>query len=317
MKAVVVVVGVFFFVFCGAGCGRVIDDGDDQPPTAVAGPDITAAPGASVTLDGSGSDDDGGIASVVWDFVWDFGDGGSADTATAIHAWVDVGGYVATLTVTDELGQQASDSVVVRIEAPAPIARIVVTPPTGTVGGSLTFDASTSSGPVLITQAAWRFGDGATADTPTAQHVYAAAGTFTARLTVTDADGASAEASVDVVIAAADVAGTWDVVAAPFACANYSVGFPDDTLVLTQVGDDVTALGGNGRSYTGSFAATGLPLRGAATIATGACGQAVVDVDWRASLTAPGTLSGRATAFFDLAVGCQCTAAWNLTATRR
>lgn len=110
-------------------------------------------------------------------------------------------------------------------------------------GDTLQFDASTSSGPALITGASWRFGDGGSADT--------------------------------------------------------------------------TALGGNGRSYSGLLGGSGLRLQGPATIATGGCGDAVVDVDWRASLTDPDTLSGTATAFFDLRVGCQCTAAWSLTGTRR
>ncbi|MDP2343078.1 MAG: PKD domain-containing protein [Deltaproteobacteria bacterium] len=312
-KVVVVVVVVGCVLGCTFGCGRVIGDPNDKPPTAVAGDDVTALVGALVTLDGSGSDDDGGVT----DFAWDFGDGGSASEATPSHAWSAAGGYVATLTVTDELGQSASDTLVVTINDDVPIARIVVAPAAGGIGDTLSFDASTSSGPALITGASWRFGDGSTADTALATHVYAAAGTFTVRLTVTDAEGSTGEAAVDVVISPADVTGVWDVVAPAFACASYSVQFPDAILSLTQAGVVVTASGGNGRSYTGSFTADGLPLRGEATIDTGACGAAVVDVDWRASLTAPGTLSGRATAFFDLAVGCQCTAAWTLTATRR
>jgi chitodextrinase len=310
VRVVVVVVVVVVVGF--AGCGRVIGDPDDQPPSAVAGDDVTVLVGEAITLDGSGSDDDGGIT----DFAWDFGDGGSAIEAEATHAYAAAGGYVATLTVTDELGQSASDTVVVTVNDDVPVARIVA-PAGGTMGESLSFDASTSSGPALITSAAWRFGDGSTADTTLATHVYAAAGTFTVRLTVTDAAGATADADVDVVIAAADVSGTWDIVAPSFSCASYAVDFPDDVLVLTQTGGDVTALGGNGRSYTGTFNADGLPLRGAATIDTGSCGSAVVDVDWRASLSAPGTLTGRATAFFDLEVRCQCTAAWSLTATKR
>lgn len=308
-----VVVSAVIALLSACGCGRVINDGDDQPPTAAAGADVTAEVGVIVNLDGSASDDDGGITL----FAWDFGDGTAAEGVSVSHAWTSAGGYVATLSVSDEFGQSSSDSVVVRIVDPALVARIVVTPAAATVGESVSFDSTTSFGPALISTASWRFGDGASADTPVASHVYAAAGTFTVRLTVTDADSASAEAQVDVVIAAANVAGTWDVVAGAFACGSYSVAFPDDTLVLTQAGIEVTALGGNGRTYTGAFAASGLPLRGSATIATGGCGNAVVDIKWRAALTAPDSLSGIATAFFDLAVPCQCTAAWNLSATRR
>ncbi len=304
---------LFVALLAASSCARVIGDPNDLPPTAAAGDDVESTPGAMVTLDGSASADDGDIAS----FLWDFGDGESGDGVIVTHAWAEAGGYVATLTVTDDLAQSDSDSVVVHIQEEHPVARIVVTPPSAAVGESLSFDATTSSGAALIESAAWRFGDGASAATAIAAHSYASTGTFTVSLTVTDVEGVSADADVDVVVTAADVAGTWDVEAPAFACASYTVAFPDDTLVLTQAGDAVTALGANGRTYTGAFSATGLPLSGPATIAAGGCGNAVVDVDWRASLTAPGTLSGTATAFFDLAVGCQCTAAWALTATRR
>jgi PKD repeat protein len=55
-------------------------------------------------------------------------------------------------------------------------------------------DASTDSDGVIAARA-WTFGDGATSTATNPSHTYAAAGTYTVRLTVTDDDGATASAS--------------------------------------------------------------------------------------------------------------------------
>lgn len=307
-------VAVFFFV--GAlfvGCGRVVDDGSNLAPVAIAGSDVVVAPGVAVTFDGSGSSDDDGIES----FAWDFGDGASDVGSVVDHAYVDVGGFVATLTVRDAAGASASDTVVVRVEEEAVVARVVASATAINAGDSVHFDASTSTAPSAIASTSWRFGDGESGEGSEVDHVFASAGSFTVRVTVTDEDGGSDEESVVVVVAGADLAGTYDLEVPAFACASYSAVFPDTTLVITQVGDDVTALGANGRSYSGTASDNGVPLRGTVTIDAAGCGSAAVDIDWRAEVTSPNTLGGFATGFFDLAVGCQCTAAWDIVATRR
>ncbi|MCA9953963.1 MAG: PKD domain-containing protein, partial [Anaerolineales bacterium] len=88
----------------------------NQPPTAVATADVTSGTAPlSVNFIGSGSSDsDGTIVS----YAWNFGDGGSATTANPSHSYMDAGTYVATLTVTDNGGATATDTVAINVTNP-------------------------------------------------------------------------------------------------------------------------------------------------------------------------------------------------------
>ena len=55
---------------------------------------------------------------------------------------------------------------------------------------------------------AWDFGDGGTAATKDAMHTYTAAGTYTAKVTVSDGKGGTASATLTVVVKAADEVST-------------------------------------------------------------------------------------------------------------
>ncbi len=82
-----------------------------------------------------------------------------------------------------------------------PNVEAVVTTFNATVGQTITFDASASNDPDgTIVSYLWEFGDGATSDQPLVDHAYASPGTYTVVVTVTDDDGASAQASGEIVV---------------------------------------------------------------------------------------------------------------------
>ena len=87
-----------------------------QPPVAVAdssAPTTGVAP-LAVTFTSNGSyDPDGSIS----EYLWDFGDGSTANTASAVHSYSNAGTYTATLLVRDNDGLTATDTVTVKVTA--------------------------------------------------------------------------------------------------------------------------------------------------------------------------------------------------------
>lgn len=148
-----------------------------------------------VTFNSSGSNDpDGTIASR----AWDFGDGGSSTATNPEHTYAQPGTYHVKLTVTDNGGE--TDEVlhdVVTVANVAPTAAF-----TQTINDLVvSFNSSTSSdSDGTIASRAWTFGDGGTSTATNPSHTYAAAGTYTVKLTVTDNDGATdaKEAQIEV-----------------------------------------------------------------------------------------------------------------------
>jgi hypothetical protein len=85
----------------------------DEVPTADAR-SVVATAGEPVTLYGRGSSDpDGRLVR----YEWAFGDGTTGTGPTATHTYTEPGEYTATLTVTDDAGQSARDTVDVVIRS--------------------------------------------------------------------------------------------------------------------------------------------------------------------------------------------------------
>jgi PKD repeat protein len=165
----------------------------NQPPTA----SFTFTPasptvGTTVSFNGTSSTDpDGTIVS----YAWSFGDGSSGSGATAGHAYMSPGTYTVRLTVTDNDGASHSRTASISVSSlanQAPTAQFSVSPSSGSVGATFSFNAGSSYDPDgSIVSYQWSFGDGASGSGVTAGHAYASPGTYTIRLTVIDNDGAS------------------------------------------------------------------------------------------------------------------------------
>ncbi|MHA7278693.1 PKD domain-containing protein [Arthrobacter sp. MDT2-2] len=159
--------------------------------------------GLSASFDGSGSTDaDGTIAS----YAWDFGDGTTGTGVRASKTYAAAGTYTVKLTVTDSAGATNSVSRAVTVAADTPVNA----PPTAAftytaTGLAASFDgAGSADADGTIASYAWDFGDGTTGTGVRASKTYAAAGTYTVKLTVTDNAGATHSVSRAVTVAAGD-----------------------------------------------------------------------------------------------------------------
>ena len=192
------------------GSGSVDPAPANLPPVADANGPYSGTVGQPVSFDGSASmDQDGTIAS----YAWTFGDGGTGTGVSPSHTYGTPGSYTVTLTVTDDGGltDTATSSANIGAGNAPPIAN-ANGPYNGTEGQQVTFDGSASMDPDgTIVAYDWTFGDGNTGTGVSPTNTYAAAGTYTVTLTVTDDAGATDSATSMANI----VAAPQDPIAAP------------------------------------------------------------------------------------------------------
>ena len=160
----------------------------------------TADPGQLVVFDGVGSTAPNGF---VESYEWDFGDGTTATGDIVEHSYGSTGTYTATLTVTSDSGETATDTVEVSVEANgAPTTAISANRTSAKVDEAVSLDGSGSSdADGTIVSYEWAFGDGTTATGPDATHRYTSAGEYTVTLATQDNDGATSTDTVTVSIA--------------------------------------------------------------------------------------------------------------------
>ncbi len=229
------------------GGGALIDLGwrresGNQAPQPAAGGPYLAPEGSAIILDGRQSKDpDGKIVKYEWDFNYDghhFNTDATGKETTAFY-----GDGPATITialrVTDDRGASkiAITRVTVQNLAPAVEAG---GPYAGQVGAPINLvgaasDASPNDSASLSYR--WDFGDGTSGSGASTNHVYAQPGSYVARLTVIDKDGAFASDTATVQVSAANQAPV-AVITAP---------------AQGEVGQALTFEGGNSYDSDGSI----------------------------------------------------------------
>jgi PKD repeat protein len=123
-------------------------------------------------------------------WTWDFGDGATTSRQNPMHTYAAAGTYTASLTVMNASGQSSTKRQFVTVMAGDPLLASF----TFTVSGLKVLFTDSSVG--TPTSWLWRFGDGSgpvTTRNPT--HTYAAAGTYTVTLGITNAFGVTANTS--------------------------------------------------------------------------------------------------------------------------
>jgi gliding motility-associated-like protein len=161
-------------------------------------------------------------------FNWDFGDAGTSTTTNPIHTYSVGGSYTVTHVVTSLNGCTDTIQQIV----PVYIAPVPAFSYTGTcVGTTASFNDLSTLATGTITGWNWTFGDGGTAVTQNAIHVYTVAGTFSVTLTVTSSNGCATSTTQAVNVNPRPTA--------EFAMSGNPI-FADETLGLT---DQSTPLG--------------------------------------------------------------------------
>jgi PKD repeat protein len=173
----------------------------NQWPVAVATatPDNGNTP-LTVSFSSPGTLDlDGTIAS----YLWNFDDGATSTSPNPQHTYTVPGKYVANLTVTDNLGASTSNTAAIEVTAPNqnPVAKFIVTPPTGPAPLNVTLTSDGSYDPDgALGNFEWHFSDGGTYFGRTAFHTFTKRGTYTVSLTVFDNRGGTGASMQSVVV---------------------------------------------------------------------------------------------------------------------
>jgi PKD repeat protein len=150
-------------------------------------------------------DPDGPESQLV--YRWSFGDGDELFGRNVRHTYLEPGTYKAKVTVTDAKGGAVtSEEITITVTNPpgnaAPTVQALAAPKTGTAPLRVDFTSASSDpdGDQLLS--VWDFGDGVKAGGESVAHTYTKAGTYNAKVTVTDPGGKSATATVQIVVKA-------------------------------------------------------------------------------------------------------------------
>jgi PKD repeat protein len=186
----------------------ITEPASNNPPTAVIA-SVTCSALTTCALSATGSSDpDSATGDGIRNYLWNWGDG-TPDTlgtsASQSHVFPVAGTYTVTLTVIDKWGRSSAPVTATATTQPEPAGN---NPPTATfttncnVRTCAVNSTGTSDTDGGIRSYSWNWGDGTALSTGAspAAHVYAAAGTYTITLVVTDNWGRTTTVTRDVTV---------------------------------------------------------------------------------------------------------------------
>ncbi len=172
-----------------ASTSQSVSVGTNAPTASFTSTPSSPQVGSIVNFNASQSQAASGRSIVSYD--WDFGDGTRGSGVQTTHAYQVSGSFTVTLTVTDSAGQTGITTGTISVGTSAPSASFTFTPSSPIINQTVLFNGLGSSAPTgrTIASYAWNFGDGGTATGATPSHAFAAAGSYTVQLTVSDSSG--------------------------------------------------------------------------------------------------------------------------------
>jgi chitodextrinase len=187
---------------------RIPAGGDDSTPPTVAftAPADGATVSGSITL-AADAGDAVGVVSVTFrvDGAWVGADTSAPYAVSWNTAAVANGAHVLTATAADAGGNEGTSTITVTVDNgaanQAPTAVVSASPTSGLAPLTVFFNGAGSFDPDgAVVSYAWDFGDGTTGSGPTVSHTYAGRGNYSAKLTVTDTQGATGSATVTITV---------------------------------------------------------------------------------------------------------------------
>ena len=174
-----------------AGVEAGTPGGAAQPPTASF---TSTCDGLTCSFTDTSSDSDGTLTG--WN--WDFADGSPSTLTNPTHTFAASGSYLVTLTVTDSDGAESTATQTVTVIKPndPPVAAFTV----ACTLLSCTFTDGSTDADGTIAGWNWTFGDGTTSTAQNPSKSFAAAGTYSVTLVVTDDGGATASTTKSVTV---------------------------------------------------------------------------------------------------------------------
>ncbi|MEW6051131.1 MAG: PKD domain-containing protein [Candidatus Zixiibacteriota bacterium] len=135
-----------------------------------------------------------------YSYSWNFGDGSTViGSQNPTHTYSTPGTFTARMDVTDAQNATCSKTVVVTVTAASLNCSASATPTTGAAPLTVSFTGTASAGQAPYSYM-WQFGDGGSSSQQNPSHIYNAAGTYTATLTVGDAASGNCSKNVTITV---------------------------------------------------------------------------------------------------------------------